>query len=47
MVGAPVNPEDIGRAEAFSFAPDEDGTGALDILCGWYTCGGDTPTLSV
>jgi hypothetical protein len=46
-VGAPVDPEDVGRAEAFSFAPDEDGTGALDSLGGWYACGGGTPTLSV
>jgi hypothetical protein len=46
-VGAPVDPEDVGRAEVFSFAPDEDGTGALDSLGGWYTCGGGGPTLSV
>ena len=47
MVGAHVDPEDIGRAEAFSFAPEEDGTGALDSLGEWYTCGGGGPTLSV
>jgi hypothetical protein len=46
-IGAPVDPEDVGHAEAFSFAPDEDGTGALDSLRRWYTCGGGGPTLSV
>ena len=46
-IGAPVDPEDVGHAEAFSFSPDEDGTGALDSLAGWYTCGGGTPTLSL
>ena len=47
-VGAPVDQEDVGRAEAFSFAPDKDRTGALDSLGGWYTCGGGgAPTISV
>jgi hypothetical protein len=46
-VGVPVDPEDIGHAEAFSFVPDEDRTGTLDSLGGWYTCNGDRPTLSV
>ena len=32
MVGAPVDPEDIGHAEAFSFAPEEDGTGADETV---------------
>src|ERR1700677_1939802 len=36
-----------GHAEAFSFAPDKDGTGALDSLGRWYTCSGGTPTLSI
>ena len=31
-VGAAVDPEDVGRAEAFSFASDEDRTGALESL---------------
>jgi hypothetical protein len=48
-VGAPVDPEDVGRAETFSFAPDEDGAGMLESLGRWYTYGGGggAPTLSV
>jgi len=42
--GAPVDPEDAGRAKAFSFAPDEDEAGMLDSLGEWYTCGGGGPT---
>jgi hypothetical protein len=37
---APAEPDDGGRAAAFSLAVEEDETGALDNLGGWYACGG-------
>ena len=46
-VGAPVDPEDIGRAEAFSFASNEDRTGAFGEFRRVVHCGGGVPTLYV
>ena len=46
-VCAPMDPVDVARAKAFSFAPADDRTGALDSLGGWYTCSGGALTLSV
>jgi len=35
FVAPPAEPDDGGRAAAFSLAVEEEGTGALDNLGGW------------